>query len=173
MRAGLLGPIFRSTATDEFHAGMDRADVIALLAARRDDIVHRFGVRSLCLFGSVARSEAGSGLVSKAGGVPGADGAPARPAGGRSRRLRTHTNLRCVKRKKGLSRGRRTGIRSLINPRLMLPLLPGTDTQMSYLQPVELFCIARRAKPRPPDAEHGRSTLSHGEAGASDQTISS
>ena len=42
----------------EYHARMDRADVIALLTSRRDDIVKRFGVRSLCLFGSVARGEA-------------------------------------------------------------------------------------------------------------------
>ena len=37
---------------------MRRADVIALAAARRDEIIQRFGVRSLALFGSVARDEA-------------------------------------------------------------------------------------------------------------------
>ena len=37
---------------------MRRADAIALIAARRDEIVHQFGVRSLSLFGSVARDEA-------------------------------------------------------------------------------------------------------------------
>jgi uncharacterized protein len=37
---------------------MRRADVIALATARRDEIVQRFGVRSLALFGSVARDEA-------------------------------------------------------------------------------------------------------------------
>jgi predicted nucleotidyltransferase len=37
---------------------MDRADVVALLTARREEIVQRFGVRSLCLFGSMARGEA-------------------------------------------------------------------------------------------------------------------
>ena len=37
---------------------MRRADVIALLAARRDEIVRQFGVRSLSLFGSMARDEA-------------------------------------------------------------------------------------------------------------------
>ena len=36
---------------------MRRADVIALATARRDEIVQRFGVRSLALFGSVARDE--------------------------------------------------------------------------------------------------------------------
>ena len=37
---------------------MQRAEIIAALAARRDEIVRRFGVRSLSLFGSVARDEA-------------------------------------------------------------------------------------------------------------------
>lgn len=37
---------------------MRRADVIARVAAHKDDIVRRFGVRSLSLFGSVARDEA-------------------------------------------------------------------------------------------------------------------
>ena len=37
---------------------MRRADVIALVSARRNEIIHRFGVRSLSLFGSVARDEA-------------------------------------------------------------------------------------------------------------------
>jgi len=37
---------------------MRRAEVIELLSARRDEIVRRFGVRSLSLFGSVARDEA-------------------------------------------------------------------------------------------------------------------
>ncbi len=36
---------------------MRRAQVIALATARRDEIVQRFGVRSLALFGSVARDE--------------------------------------------------------------------------------------------------------------------
>ena len=36
---------------------MRRAEVIALATARRDEIVQRFGVRSLALFGSVARDE--------------------------------------------------------------------------------------------------------------------
>jgi predicted nucleotidyltransferase len=38
---------------------MRRADVLALVGARRDELVQRFGVRSLSLFGSVARDEAG------------------------------------------------------------------------------------------------------------------
>lgn len=38
---------------------MRRADVLALVGARREEIVQRFGVRSLSLFGSVARDEAG------------------------------------------------------------------------------------------------------------------
>jgi len=37
---------------------MRRADVIAAIAARREEIARRFGVRSLSLFGSVARDEA-------------------------------------------------------------------------------------------------------------------
>ena len=37
---------------------MRRADVIALVSEHRDEIVRRFGVRSLSLFGSVARDEA-------------------------------------------------------------------------------------------------------------------
>ena len=37
---------------------MRRAEVIALVSARRNEIVQRFGVRSLSLFGSVARDEA-------------------------------------------------------------------------------------------------------------------
>jgi predicted nucleotidyltransferase len=38
---------------------MRRADVLALIAARRHEIIDYFGVRSLSLFGSVARDEAG------------------------------------------------------------------------------------------------------------------
>ena len=41
-----------------YDATKRRADVIALLSARRDEMVHRFGVRSLSLFGSMARDEA-------------------------------------------------------------------------------------------------------------------
>ena len=37
---------------------MRRADVIALIAVHRDEIIDRFAVRSLSLFGSVARDEA-------------------------------------------------------------------------------------------------------------------
>jgi predicted nucleotidyltransferase len=37
---------------------MRPADVIAVIAAHRHEIVDRFGVRSLSLFGSVARDEA-------------------------------------------------------------------------------------------------------------------
>lgn len=37
---------------------MRRAEVIERLSARRDEIVRHFGVRSLSLFGSVARDEA-------------------------------------------------------------------------------------------------------------------
>ena len=37
---------------------MRRADVIALVTASRQEIIERFGVRSLSLFGSVARDEA-------------------------------------------------------------------------------------------------------------------
>ena len=37
---------------------MRRAEVLELLTARLDDIVRRFGVRSLSLFGSMARDEA-------------------------------------------------------------------------------------------------------------------
>ncbi len=36
---------------------MRRADAIALIASHRDEILRRFGVRSLSLFGSVARDE--------------------------------------------------------------------------------------------------------------------
>ncbi|MGH9139980.1 MAG: nucleotidyltransferase family protein [Thermoanaerobaculia bacterium] len=36
---------------------MRRAEVIALVSARREEIARRFGVRSLSLFGSVARDE--------------------------------------------------------------------------------------------------------------------
>ena len=36
---------------------MRRAEVLALLTARRGEIVQRFGVRSLSLFGSMARDE--------------------------------------------------------------------------------------------------------------------
>ena len=38
---------------------MRRADAIAMISAQRDDLARRFGVRSLSLFGSVARDEAG------------------------------------------------------------------------------------------------------------------
>jgi len=38
---------------------MRRAEVIAAIAAHREDIARRFGVRSLSLYGSVARDEAG------------------------------------------------------------------------------------------------------------------
>jgi predicted nucleotidyltransferase len=37
---------------------MRRADVIALIAAHRGEIIDRFAARSLSLFGSVARDEA-------------------------------------------------------------------------------------------------------------------
>ena len=37
---------------------MRRAEVIAAISAHREDIARRFGVRSLSLFGSVARDEA-------------------------------------------------------------------------------------------------------------------
>ena len=37
---------------------MSRAEVLELLTARRDEIVRRFGLRSLSLFGSMARDEA-------------------------------------------------------------------------------------------------------------------
>jgi len=38
---------------------MSRADVLAILSNHYAEIVQRFGVRSLALFGSVARDEAG------------------------------------------------------------------------------------------------------------------
>lgn len=38
---------------------MRRAEAIAAISAHREDIARRFGVRSLSLFGSVARDEAG------------------------------------------------------------------------------------------------------------------
>jgi predicted nucleotidyltransferase len=38
---------------------MTRASVIELLSSRRNEWTRRFGVRSLALFGSVARDEAG------------------------------------------------------------------------------------------------------------------
>lgn len=41
-----------------YDATMRRADVIAAISGHRDEIAHRFGVRSLSLFGSVARDEA-------------------------------------------------------------------------------------------------------------------
>ena len=41
-----------------YHTLMRRAEVISLVAARRDEIVRQFSVRSLSLFGSVARDEA-------------------------------------------------------------------------------------------------------------------
>ena len=37
---------------------MRRADVIARISARREELTKQFGVRSLALFGSVARDEA-------------------------------------------------------------------------------------------------------------------
>ena len=37
---------------------MRRADVIAQISAQRDELTRRFGVRSLSIFGSVARDEA-------------------------------------------------------------------------------------------------------------------
>jgi uncharacterized protein len=37
---------------------MRRADVVTLIAARRQEMVDRFGVRSLSLFGSMARDDA-------------------------------------------------------------------------------------------------------------------
>lgn len=37
---------------------MDRDEIIETLSSRRQEIVERFGVRSLALFGSVARGEA-------------------------------------------------------------------------------------------------------------------
>jgi uncharacterized protein len=40
---------------------MRRADVIALISAQREEITKRFGVRSLAIFGSVARDEARPG----------------------------------------------------------------------------------------------------------------
>jgi len=39
---------------------MRRAEVIATISAHREEIVRRFGVRSLSLFGTVARDEARS-----------------------------------------------------------------------------------------------------------------
>lgn len=41
-----------------YHAVMRRAQVIALLSAKREEIAERFGVRSLSIFGSTARDEA-------------------------------------------------------------------------------------------------------------------
>jgi predicted nucleotidyltransferase len=38
---------------------MSRADVLAILSSHYAEMVRRFGVRSLALFGSVARDEAG------------------------------------------------------------------------------------------------------------------
>ena len=38
---------------------MRRDDVLAILAAHRDELHEQFGVKSLALFGSVARDEAG------------------------------------------------------------------------------------------------------------------
>jgi uncharacterized protein len=38
---------------------MNRDDVIRLLTERREELSHRFGVRSIALFGSYARDEAG------------------------------------------------------------------------------------------------------------------
>lgn len=40
---------------------MKRKDAIEILSARRSDLHREFGVRSLALFGSVARDEAGEG----------------------------------------------------------------------------------------------------------------
>ena len=37
---------------------MRRAEVIAVISAHREEMARRFGVRSLSLFGSVARDEA-------------------------------------------------------------------------------------------------------------------
>lgn len=41
-----------------YHAVMRRAQVVALLSEKREEIVERFGVRSLSIFGSIARDEA-------------------------------------------------------------------------------------------------------------------
>ena len=46
-------------ARDGYDAIVRRAEVIAAISAHREDIAPRFGVRSLSLFGSVARDEAG------------------------------------------------------------------------------------------------------------------
>ena len=42
----------------QYDSAMRRADVLELLITRRDEIIQRFGVRSLSLFGSMARDEA-------------------------------------------------------------------------------------------------------------------
>ncbi len=39
---------------------MNRKSVVDILTSHRDEMGHRFGVKSLALFGSVARDEAGS-----------------------------------------------------------------------------------------------------------------
>ena len=51
---------FRLIADGGYDASMRRADVIAQIAAQREELTRRFGVRSLSIFGSVARDEARS-----------------------------------------------------------------------------------------------------------------
>ena len=46
---------------ERYDASMRRAEAIALISSRRDEIVRSFGVRTLSLFGSVARDEARAG----------------------------------------------------------------------------------------------------------------
>ena len=53
-----LGRDLPAGRNGRYDTTMRRAEVIALVSARRDEIVQRFGVRSLSLFGSVARDEA-------------------------------------------------------------------------------------------------------------------
>lgn len=55
---GELRPWLRASARAGYHVLMRRAQVIALLSGKSEEIAARFGVRSLSIFGSTARDEA-------------------------------------------------------------------------------------------------------------------
>jgi len=50
--------VFPVERQGQYDATMRRAEVIAMISAHREEIARRFDVRSLSLFGSVARDEA-------------------------------------------------------------------------------------------------------------------
>ena len=56
--ARAIDPRLPTAALGGYDRFMRRADVIAQISARREELTKQFGVRSLALFGSVARDEA-------------------------------------------------------------------------------------------------------------------